>query len=163
MGRPIKNLSGKKFGRWRVLFRDSNAKTGAGAHPKWMCICECGHIGSIFGTLLVQGLSRSCGCLQSEQVSTRNTKHGRYYDKSYQRHVSATKRARKIRATPTWADNNAIRSIYEACPPHCHVDHIIPLTSDSVCGLHCEENLQFLPIKENLKKRNKFVESMIYA
>jgi hypothetical protein len=36
------------------------------------------------------------------------------------------------------------------------VDHIIPLNNPLVCGLHCEFNLQLLPLSDNIKKNNSF-------
>jgi hypothetical protein len=67
---------------------------------------------------------------------------------------AANYRAAKLRATPTWANFGAIAKIYADCPEGMHVDHIVPLVSDLVCGLHWEGNLQYLTELENLKKSN---------
>lgn len=37
-----------------------------------------------------------------------------------------------------------------------HVDHVIPLKSDFVCGLHTPNNLQIITAKENASKQNSF-------
>lgn len=58
---------------------------------------------------------------------------------------------------PSWADKTKILEIYENCPKGYHVDHIIPLVNPLVCGLHVENNLQYLPAFDNLSKGNKFV------
>lgn len=65
-------------------------------------------------------------------------------------------------AMPAWADIGKIRGIYEAAAKaeemtgcEYHVDHIVPLNSRIVCGLHNEFNLQVLPALENLKKGNR--------
>lgn len=60
------------------------------------------------------------------------------------------------RATPRWANRQAIATIYLSCPSGHHVDHIIPLRGRTVCGLHVENNLQHLPALENNKKGNSF-------
>jgi len=69
--------------------------------------------------------------------------------------------ARKRHATPAWANFEAIRAFYrkahrltiETGVRH-EVDHIVPLQSPFVCGLHVEYNLQILTSLENKKKRN---------
>ena len=58
--------------------------------------------------------------------------------------------------TPPWADKDAIREFYHNRPEGHHIDHIIPLKGDSVCGLHVIDNLQYLSIPENLAKKNFF-------
>lgn len=71
--------------------------------------------------------------------------------------MHAVRRARKMRATPPWADLTKIREIYKNCPPGYEVDHIVPLAAKNACGLHVEFNLQYLTTKENQEKKNKFV------
>jgi len=43
------------------------------------------------------------------------------------------------------------------------VDHIIPLNSKDVCGLHVIWNLQYLPIGANRKKGNKLLQEYALA
>lgn len=72
---------------------------------------------------------------------------------------NAKARAISLNALPNWADLDAIESIYtEAAQKGMHVDHIIPLKNDMVCGLHIALNLRLLSPLENLKKGNRFNE-----
>jgi predicted nucleic acid-binding Zn ribbon protein len=75
---------------------------------------------------------------------------------------SNARRAAKLQATVAWADKDKIAAIYteaqrltELTGVVYHVDHIVPLVSSKVCGLHNEFNLQVLPGVENLKKHNR--------
>lgn len=73
------------------------------------------------------------------------------------------RRVKLALATPAWRDKDAIDLIYkqraEASKAEgelYHVDHIIPIQGEFVCGLHVENNLRIIPAKENLSKSNKF-------
>lgn len=74
----------------------------------------------------------------------------------------AKRRATKQQATPAWADLEAIKEMYQlavifnSTGINLQVDHIVPLQSDRVCGLHCEANLQLLPASDNMKKGNRY-------
>lgn len=58
---------------------------------------------------------------------------------------------------PIWADNKKIREYYaETAAKGLTVDHIIPLKSPLVCGLHSVENFQMLTREENSAKGIKF-------
>jgi hypothetical protein len=69
--------------------------------------------------------------------------------------VSVARRARKLKATPLWADSTKVARFYTQCKIEekltglkMHVDHIIPLVHPLVCGLHNEFNLQILTASE---------------
>lgn len=65
-------------------------------------------------------------------------------------------------AIPRWASLENIDEIYEvaarlssATGIKYHVDHVVPLRGKTVCGLHCEANLQLLTHSENSSKGNR--------
>jgi hypothetical protein len=77
-------------------------------------------------------------------------------------------RRRKHReATPKWLSRkqrSEIRQIYQIAITMTQttgeqyvVDHIVPLRSDHVCGLHVPWNLRVITQEENLKKSNKLL------
>ena len=78
------------------------------------------------------------------------------------RAYGAEYRARKINATPSWANQEYIRLWYEVARLEelrtgrkCHVDHIVPLNSPIVCGLHIETNLCVMFAEDNIRKGNR--------
>lgn len=76
-------------------------------------------------------------------------------NKAYYLSNLAKRRATKLLATPKFADLDKIKDIYKNCPKGYEVDHIVPLRSKLVCGLHVSWNLQYLTIKQNRSKGNK--------
>ena len=103
-------------------------------------------------------------CRQNNKKSI--AEYEKYYRKNNGgkiRSIRAKRRAAKLRATVVWADFSAIEKIYRKAAilskitkTKYDVDHIVPLISKIVCGLHCEANLQVIPSVENLKKGNRY-------
>ena len=81
---------------------------------------------------------------------------------------NAARRAAKLKATPKWLTKEELQQIeelYEIAQAfklytgqEYHVDHIVPLQGENVCGLHVPWNLQILEASENLKKSNKLLQ-----
>lgn len=110
-------------------------------------------------------------CQQAINTWRENNRHNvREYSKKWSKFNQGRKNASrsryknaKRRAIPTWANHEHIRAIYEKAErltketgiKH-HVDHIYPLQSKYICGLHVETNLQILTEKENTAKGNRF-------
>lgn len=68
----------------------------------------------------------------------------------------------KKEATPAWAEIDTIKALYrearrltEETGVRHHVDHIVPLRHDLVCGLHVQNNLRVITAADNWKKHNR--------
>lgn len=80
--------------------------------------------------------------------------------------VLAARRRRQLArngAVPEWADRKKMRRFYTEAKKLTKetgiwhtVDHIVPIVSDLVCGLHCEANLQVMPHAANAAKGNRW-------
>lgn len=84
------------------------------------------------------------------------------YTKDPQKELQANSiRKRRVSEyqTPSWANISLIEEFYRNRPIGHHVDHIYPLNSDWVCGLHVIENMQYLLAADNLSKSNKDLSS----
>jgi len=73
------------------------------------------------------------------------------------------RKANQIEATPKWANKFFMEEIYDLAMRRTkstgftwNVDHIVPVNSPKVCGLHCEFNLQVIPESQNKSKGNRY-------
>ena len=89
-----------------------------------------------------------------EKIKARQREHQREY-----RYIETAnkqkQRANKLHAVPLWSETSLIRDFYKEAfyrrkaGEDVVVDHIVPLGGDTVCGLHCLANLQYLTNLEN--------------
>ena len=129
------------------FYKDSNRKDGLNS----ICI-EC-----------KRETSKEEYSKRKEKYNEKRREH--YYKNKWQyRARDARRRASEINATPNWLTNRqkeTIKSVYRTCQKvsertgkQHHVDHIVPLKGENVCGLHVPWNLSIIPATMNLKKGN---------
>ena len=77
----------------------------------------------------------------------------------------ANRKAKLLNATPSWSIKFFVEEAYrlaklrtEMTGVQWHVDHIVPLQSKVVCGLHSHTNLRVIPAVINLAKGNRFID-----
>ena len=111
-----------------------------------------------------------------QAAATRPLEVKRVYQKAWKERntvwVRADTKARRRKhreATPKWLSKqqkSEIRQLYQIAITMTKttgeqyvVDHIVPLRSEVVCGLHVPWNLRVIPRQENLLKSNKLVDT----
>lgn len=78
---PKEDLTGMKFGRWTVAKRvESKIINGRKNHRRYLCICECGTEKILPAYSLKHGLSKSCGCLRKDNLTTHNMSNTRLFE-----------------------------------------------------------------------------------
>ena len=90
------------------------------------------------------------------KIPEQKAKHAAYMKAYY--HANKQKCLERVARyrNEEWADLDAMAEVYqEAEYTGLHVDHIIPLQSKHVCGLHVWDNLQLLTESENKAKGNR--------
>ncbi len=80
MGKPHNQLAGQSFGYLTAIRSTGSDKFG---NAIWECLCCCGNLHSVTGTLLKRGHSKSCGCKKNEFLKESHTIHGFARTKEY--------------------------------------------------------------------------------
>jgi len=75
-----KDIKGMQFGRLTV----SHKLGSLNKRHYWLCVCTCGRSVEVNTSSLLNGNTKSCGCLIAESVSARSTTHGQSKTPLYQ-------------------------------------------------------------------------------
>ena len=76
----INNLTGKRFGRLKVIKYYGSNKNG---RALWLCQCDCGNTKVVLGNSLLSKLTFSCGCYNKEYSKELHSKHNMSSSKLY--------------------------------------------------------------------------------
>lgn len=70
MGRPIRDLTGQRYGHMTVLRYEGThvSRGGFRQGSLWLCRCDCGRMTVVMGKNLLSGNTRSCGCRQIDGI-----------------------------------------------------------------------------------------------
>lgn len=164
MGRFI-DLTGLKFSRLTVIGRVEN--NNRQNKPRWLCECDCGGQTQVDGSLLKNGNTKSCGCLNKDNQRKRLTKHSMSYSKTYKIYQQMVQRCynvrckeycrygkRGIKVCDRWLNKksgfiNFLADMGE-CPPGLSLDRI---KNDKLINAYSPKNCRWATTKE--QGRNK--------
>lgn len=73
------DITNQKFGRLTALYRIESDNNEDNSHTKWHCKCECGKECDVYVDSLINGNTKSCGCLKRDVVIQKN-KNGKTYN-----------------------------------------------------------------------------------
>jgi len=105
-------------------------------------------------------------CRRDNDRYYKNTPNG----KILKRNNSRLRDKRNRQATPKWLNKeqrkeiidtyNEMRELNKLNLESYHVDHIIPIRGESICGLHVPWNLRVIKASDNMSKSNNITESI---
>jgi len=163
-----KQMIGARFGSLTVASQVPGPAYGKAKFAYYRCICDCGAEKSCIGMSLRNGDTISCGCAY-KSAGLKRVKSSEHKHAVAQKAVQK-RRAKKLNANRPFCPElldlvvveanrlSKIRRKIFGVP--FDVDHVVPLVSDIVCGLHNEFNLRVIPASTNRSKGNRFWPNM---
>lgn len=157
------SLVGSVFGRLTVIDRDVNDKKG---NSRWICNCLCGKTKTILRHQLTSGKTKSCGCINHEQMKAQkySYKHGHCSDNKLTKTHNIWRNIRQRCNNP----NNKDYKYYGArgitvCSrweifENFLADMGVPSDKDTIDRIdtysgYSKENCRWVTIQENLQNR----------
>ncbi len=130
-----------------------------------ICIKEAAQVRRDNNPTRAREVTKNYRVRNSDKEKARYTKYNKE-NPEVRAHHSAKRRSDTLNATPSWLtkeQHDDIKAMYrlakkfeKLCDVRYHVDHIVPLAGNDVCGLHVPWNLQLLPAKINMTKGNRY-------
>lgn len=93
--RRTHDLTGKEFGRWKVLHYAGSVQ----GKTMWRCKCACGTERDVYAATLKSGASQSCGCYKADVQRSRHTTHGMSRDHVSSQWIAMKQRCYNPRST----------------------------------------------------------------
>lgn len=153
-------VAGKVYGRVTVI---RFLRRGSSNKPIVEAICECGKKFEVRYPNLLSGCTNSCGCLESELLSKRNTTHGLSYNPLHQVWLDMNKRCysprfksyhnyggRGITVTPEWRDSP---TLFIAWAEANGYDETLQLDRRDNEGNYSPDNCRFVTCQVNVNNR----------
>ena len=149
------DLTGKIFGRLAVI----DMAIAPFKRTYWLCLCECGNKTNVNGSALVNGSTKSCGCLRFD-IRNKVVTHEMSKTKTYEVWCSMIARCnnpnspkysyyggRGIIACNEWLKFEHFYASMGECPESYQIDRI-----DNDIG-YCQSNCRWVSRSENMRNR----------
>jgi hypothetical protein len=166
-----KDLKNKVFGRLTVL---EYSYTNNHKRACWKCQCQCGNTVITTGHDLINGHTRSCGCLNKDIVKENSTTHGDKKTRIYRIFYGLKGRCNNVKHYQykyygrrgikcEWNNYEEFKKdMYDSYTNHCKEYGEKQTTIDriDINGNYCKENCRWATYKEqnNNKRKNHFIE-----
>lgn len=122
----VSNYIGKQYGKLKIIEYAGKSKNN---NHKFLCRCDCGRITEVLLCNILNGKTKSCGCLKSNLIIKRNTKHNLSYSPLYKIYMGIKNRCynskdpnykkygeKGITVCDEWLGENGMRKFFDwAC------------------------------------------------
>jgi len=150
----------------KPLFEFYNRKDTSDRKQSWCKVCDKARTATYTGAIKENRKQTRSAYYQNNRDSIKQyVSKWRKDNKGLCSSYTSRRRAALLKATPSWSVEEDNVKVYNIAAYFTwasggfvkfHVDHIIPLNHDKVCGLHVSNNLQVLSAAKNLSKSNQF-------
>jgi len=156
----LNNLRGKRFGRLVAIEPTEKRKNN---HVVWVCQCDCGNIHEVISSVLVSGLSNSCGCWRKDRMMKHSGSGTRLYQiwklirsrcNNPNNQRAHRYGGRGIKVCTEWDNFKtfrewALQNGYKDPEENEEFKHFLSIDRIYNNGNYCPDNCQFITVSEN--------------